>query len=541
MYRDVYEKWLNHPNLDEKSRAELQSFEGNDDEIKDRFYKDLEFGTGGLRGKMGVGSNRMNIYTVRKVTAGLAAYIKRRGDAAMARGVVIGFDSRNNSRKFAYECAHVLAANGIHAHIYPDLRPTPQLSFSVRHLRTIAGIMITASHNTKEYNGYKCYWEDGGQMPPGVSFDLLALISEVNELEPSEESGNVADFIHELSADIDEAYMRAVAAQQLNPGGNIKIAYTPLYGAGNKPVREALKRAGFDNVLVESKQEQPNGNFPTAPYPNPEKAECWEKVLALAEREKTDLALATDPDSDRIGVAAQDKWGLIQRFSGNEVGIMLTEYVLSQQAEKGRLPENPLVVSTIVSSRMTALICKARGVKYLDVYTGFKFIAEKILECETERRNNFVLGWEESIGYLVGAHARDKDAIVAAIIIAEMAQWCADRGVTLWDYLDEIYEKYGRLYEESVDVIKEGFAGADEIAEIMRGLRESPPKEIGGVKIASFTDYALAKEPSNMLAFELESGSVVRVRPSGTEPKIKFYFSAVNPRELERIKEEMLS
>jgi len=531
MYKDVYKKWLEKAT---EYKQELESISGNEAEIEDRFYQNLEFGTAGLRGKMYAGTNCMNIYTVRKATEGLAEVITAQGSSAMQRGVTICYDSRNNSKDFAHECAKVLAAHNINVHIYDDIRPTPQCSFTIRHLSTIAGIMITASHNPKEYNGYKCYWEDGAQMPTPVSDKLSAIIEKVDEFNinmPTEDQEK--KFIHTIDKDVDGAYLTAVLSQSIRKGGDLKITYTPLYGTGNIPVRECLSRDGFNDITLVEEQVQPNGNFPTAPFPNPEKFECWEQAIKTAEKAGSDIAIATDPDGDRIGVMARDKSGNLQHFTGNEVGIMLTEYVLSNK----KLPQNPAIISTIVSSRLTKKIAKEHNVAYFDVYTGFKNIAEKILEFEHDGNFHFVMGFEESIGYLIGTHARDKDAVVASIIICEMAQHCKDNGKTLWDFLAEVHEKYGTRYELTVDVVREGAEGAAEIKAMMAEFRQNPPESIGGVRVIGITDYSLSSNPSNVLSFELASGSEICVRPSGTEPKIKFYFSAVSPEELEKLKE----
>ncbi|MCL2740190.1 MAG: phospho-sugar mutase [Oscillospiraceae bacterium] len=534
MHKERYEKWLEKAT---EYREELEGIAGNEAEIEDRFHQDLEFGTAGLRGKMGGGTNRINLYTIRKATAGLAEFIVSEGDYAKERGVAIAFDSRNNSDILAMECAKVLAGYGINAYIYEELRSTPQLSFTVRHLSTIAGIMITASHNPKEYNGYKCYWEDGGQMPPKVSDVLLRTISEIDEFDVRiQNSGfRIQDFIHTIGEDIDNAYLDAVWVKSIRKGGDLAITYTPLHGAGLTPVWETLKQNGFRNINLVLEQIEPNGDFPTAPYPNPEKEECWALAIEAASTAQSDIIIATDPDSDRVGVMARNSRGQMKKLNGNQVGILLTEYVLSNVT----LPPDPAVVSTIVSSRVTKKICEAHGVAYFDVYTGFKNIAEKILEFEEKNSHNFVMGWEESIGYLVGDYCRDKDAIVAAMLICQMAQDQKDRGKTLWDYLDEIYAKYGARIEETIDLTKEGLDGAKEINAIMEGYRTNPPTNIGGIKIDSIIDYKKATAPANVISLQLESGSEICVRPSGTEPKIKFYFSAINAEELKTLKEGM--
>jgi len=531
MYKEKYQKWLKNAT---EYKAELESIQNDEKEIEDRFYQDLEFGTAGLRGKMGAGTNRLNIYTVRKATAGLAEFIVSSGPAAMQRGVTICFDSRNNSFTFAGECAKVLAAYNINVYIYEDLRPTPQCSFTIRHLSTIAGIMITASHNPKEYNGYKCYWEDGGQMPPSISDRLIKIIDSIDEFNikmPTKEQEE--KYIHTIGVSVDKAYLDAVLAESIRKGGHLKITYTPLYGAGNIPVREAFKQSGFTNINLVEEQVQPNGNFPTAPYPNPEKDECWKEAVETAQKNNSDIIIATDPDGDRTGVIARDKNGQLKKFTGNQTGIMLTEYVLSHKT----LPQNPAIISTIVSSRLTKKIASAYNVKYFDVYTGFKNIAEKILEIEETKSYKFVMGWEESIGFLIGDYARDKDATVASMIICEMAQEFKDKGKTLWDFLDEIYAKYGEIYEKTFDLVKEGVEGAEEIKAMMAHFRTAPPSEIGGIKVENITDYAKAPIPADVISFQLESGSEVCVRPSGTEPKIKFYFSCKDETEFEAMKE----
>jgi len=530
MYKDTYQKWLEKA---AEYKQELENIANDDAEIKDRFVSDLEFGTAGLRGKMGAGTNRLNIYTVRKATAGLAEFIMAKGESAMKRGVAICYDSRNNSKAFAEECANVLSAHHINVHIYDDIRPTPQCSFTIRHLAAIAGIMITASHNPKEYNGYKCYWEDGGQMSTTVAESLAKIIEKIDEFDikmPTE--AEKQEFTHIVGNDVDEAYLEAVLAQSLRKGGNLAITYTPLYGTGNIPVRAVLSRNGFNNITLVDEQIEPNGNFPTAPYPNPEKDACWEEAIKTVENANSDICIATDPDGDRVGVMARDKEGILRHFTGNEIGIMLTEYVLSHK----KLPPNPAMISTIVSSRLTKKIAAAHNVAYFDVYTGFKNIAEKELELEQNGSHNFAMGWEESIGYIVGTYARDKDAVVASLLICEMAQECKDNGKTLWDYLDEVHYKYGMRNEVTIDIVREGLEGAAEIKGIMEGFRKEAPTVIGGVNVISVTDYSKVQNPANVISFELESGSEICVRPSGTEPKIKFYFSAVSREELERLK-----
>ena len=537
-YTAEYENWL--ANADEETRKELLSIKNDENEIKERFGAKLEFGTAGLRGIMGAGTRRINIYTIRQVTQGLANCIIKSGGEQ--RGVAIAYDSRHNSPLFALETALVFAANGVKAYLFESLRPTPELSFAIRHLGAISGVVVTSSHNPKQYNGYKVYWEDGGQLPPKVSCKVLEEIDAIGYFETktmTEEAAIEAGLLEYIGEYVDEAYLNAVLEQNRTIGGDLSIIYTPIHGAGNILVRETLKRAGFTNVQVVKEQELPDGDFPTAPYPNPEVKQPFEMAIEYAKKSNADLILATDPDADRVGAAYLDHDGEYYHLNGNQVGALLTEYVLSRNGDKGGT-----VISTIVSTRMTSTICKAYGVDYYDVYTGFKFIAEKILELELAGNNNFIMGWEESYGYLAGSYARDKDAVVASMLIAELAQTLKNRDLTMRDALSEMYKKYGYHVEGVLNVVREGLAGVEVISGIMADLRENTPTEVGGFKVKAFRDYkagtvkhadgsitSINMESANVVYFEFEEGVEMAVRPSGTEPKLKFYFFVTDAEE----------
>ncbi len=542
-YIAEYERWLNESTVDEGTKNELWELQSDEKEIRERFAKHLEFGTGGLRGIMGAGTNRINVYTIRRATQGLAAYIEKQGEELKQKGVVIAYDCRHNGAIYALETALVLVANGVKTYLFDELRPTPELSFAVRHLGTTAGIVITASHNPAQYNGYKVYWSDGGQLPPSVSDKVLDVINATDIFEiktTDEESALKSGLLTMVGSEVDDAYIAAVKEQSINGGGDISIVYSPLHGAGNKPVRRVLKEAGFSNVTVVKEQELPDGAFPTVENPNPEYEEAFDIGVKYADEVGADLIFATDPDSDRVGACARNKNNKFARITGNQMGALLTEYILSQKQKNGVLPENAAVVSTIVSSRMTKEICKAYGVDYYDVYTGFKFIGEKIHMFEQTGCNTFMFGMEESYGYLAGTHARDKDAVVASMLIAEMAQWLGK--TTLHEALESLYAKYGYHAEETLNIVKGGLDGIEKIKNIMNDFRTNPPKSLCGMKVIGLKDYGVLKhydfvtgeesditemgETSNVLYFELEHDTQVAIRPSGTEPKIKFYLFA---------------
>ena len=519
-YRKEYELWLEK--ADDETVAELKSIT-DEKEIEDRFYCDLKFGTGGIRGVMGAGTNRINKYVVGKATQGLAEYVISQGAEAIEKGVVIAHDSRNNSREFAEHTANVLCANGIKTYLFESLRPTPMLSFAVRHLGCFAGVVITASHNPKEYNGYKAYFSDGGQLPPDAAEKVFDFISKVDIFAVNSKSDNKPVII---GREVDEAYYECVLAQRQNKDldkKNFKLVYTPIHGSGNIPVREILKRSGFENVLLVDDQIEPNGNFPTVNSPNPENKECFTKGIEIAKENGCDLIIGTDPDSDRVGIVVRASDGDYVTMTGNQVGILLADYLLSGE----NVPENGAIISTIVSTRLIKKLCEKKNIKYFDVLTGFKFIGEKIYEFETSNTYSFVLGFEESYGYLVGTYARDKDAVVGSMLITEMAVYYSLQGKTLYDRLMEIYGEYGFYKEGVLSVELKGIDGAERIKSIMSDLRKVNGADYGIVKVTDYQNDNTGLPKSDVLAFELESGESFIVRPSGTEPKIKVYINTI--------------
>ena len=546
-YMKIYQEWLSNPYFDEATKAELKAIEGDENEIKERFYMDLEFGTAGLRGIIGAGINRMNIYVVRRATQGLANYIIKQG--AADKGVAIAYDSRNMSPEFAMEAAMTLAANGIKAYKFESLRPTPELSFAVRELGCVAGINITASHNPPEYNGYKVYWEDGAQFTPphdkGVTEEVLA-IEDLSSVKTTDEASAIAAGKYEvIGKEIDDKYIAQVKAQVVNQKAidemqdQIRIVYTPLHGTGNIPARRVMKEIGFTHVYVVPEQELPDGNFPTVSYPNPEAKEAFELGLKLAKEKDADLVLATDPDADRLGVYVKDaKSGEYIPLTGNMSGSLLCEYVLSQKQAEGKIPADGQVVKSIVSTNLIDAVAKAYGAELIEVLTGFKWIGKQILKNEITGTGTYLFGMEESYGCLIGTYARDKDAISATAALCEAAAYYKQKGMTLWDAMVAMYEKYG-YYKDSVKSIGlSGIEGLAKIQSIMETLRNNTPAEVGGYKVVSARDYKLdtirdmetgAVKPtglpaSNVLYYDLEDGAWICVRPSGTEPKIKFYF-----------------
>ena len=546
-YMKIYQEWLSNPYFDEATKAELKAIEGDENEIKERFYMDLEFGTAGLRGIIGAGINRMNIYVVRRATQGLANYIIKQG--AADKGVAIAYDSRNMSPEFAMEAAMTLAANGIKAYKFESLRSTPELSFAVRELGCVAGINITASHNPPEYNGYKVYWEDGAQFTPphdkGVTEEVLA-IEDLSSVKTTDEASAIAAGKYEvIGKEIDDKYIAQVKAQVVNQKAidemqdQIRIVYTPLHGTGNIPARRVMKEIGFTHVYVVPEQELPDGNFPTVSYPNPEAKEAFELGLKLAKEKDADLVLATDPDADRLGVYVKDaKSGEYIPLTGNMSGSLLCEYVLSQKQAEGKIPADGQVVKSIVSTNLIDAVAKAYGAELIEVLTGFKWIGKQILKNETTGTGTYLFGMEESYGCLIGTYARDKDAISATAALCEAAAYYKQKGMTLWDAMVAMYEKYG-YYKDSVKSIGlSGIEGLAKIQSIMETLRNNTPAEVGGYKVVSARDYKLdtirdmetgAVKPtglpaSNVLYYDLEDGAWICVRPSGTEPKIKFYF-----------------
>ena len=549
-YKEIYEEWLSNPYFDEATKDELRSIKDDDKEIKERFYKDLEFGTAGLRGVIGAGINRMNIYVVRRATQGLANYIIKQG--GQDKGVAIAYDSRRMSPEFAEEAALTLAANGIKAYKFESLRPTPELSFAVRELHCIAGLNITASHNPAEYNGYKVYWEDGAQFTPphdkGVTAEVLAITDLSTVKTISQEDAIAAGKYEIIGKEIDDKFIAHVEAQVVNQDAidkmqkDIRIVYTPLHGTGNLPARRVLKELGFENVYVVKEQELPDGNFPTVSYPNPESPKAFELALKLAKEVDADIVLATDPDADRLGVYAKDtKTGEYVSFTGNMSGMLIAEYILRERKATGTLPANGALVETIVTTDMAKAIAKAYGVKLIEVLTGFKYIGEQIKFFEQQNSYEYVFGLEESYGCLAGTYARDKDACVAVMMLCEVAAWCKSNGITLWDAMVSLYETYG-YYKEGLETMTlKGMDGAEKIQSMMNEMRSNPPKKIGAWDVLALRDYkkdtrteiASGKvtptglPESNVLYYELSDNAWCCVRPSGTEPKIKFYFGVV--------------
>ena len=549
-YREVYEKWCNDPYFDEASREELKALEGNEAEIEDRFYRQLEFGTGGLRGVIGAGTNRMNIYTVRQATQGLANYIISQN--GQEKGVAIAHDSRRMSPEFAREAALCLNANGIKTYLFESLRPTPELSFAVREFGCISGIVITASHNPREYNGYKVYWEDGAQITPPHDKNILAEVAKVTEFSAvktmEEDDARAEGLFQVIGTDFDDRYVAKLKEQSIHPeiikdaAKDMKIVYTPLHGTGNVPVRRVLRELGFNQVYVVKEQKVPDGNFPTVAYPNPEDEKAWTLALKLAKEVDADIILATDPDADRLGVYAKDsKTGEYVSFTGNMSGMLIAEYILRERTKNGTMPENPALVETIVTTDMAKAIAKAYNVALIEVLTGFKYIGEQIKFFEQTGSNEYVFGFEDSYGCLVGTHARDKDAIVATMALCEAAAYYKKQGKTLWDQMLAIYDKYG-YYKDSVkSVTMKGIEGLAKIAQTMENLRANAPENIGPYKVLQARDYKLdtcknmetgevtptGLPQSNVLYYDLEDGAWLCVRPSGTEPKIKFYYGVV--------------
>lgn len=541
-----YEYWCTSPIFDDATKAELKSLEGNEDEIFDRFYRELEFGTGGLRGVIGAGTNRMNFYTVGKATQGLANFINKQG--AAAKGVAIAFDSRRMSPEFADTAACVLAANGIKAYIFDSLRPTPELSFALRKLGCTAGIVVTASHNPPEYNGYKVYWEDGAQITAPKDAQIIGEVNAIKDYaeikKMTTEEAKAAGLYEVIGKEIDDKYMEALKKLVLHPeaikqmASSLKIVYTPLHGTGNVPVRRVLKELGFEQVTVVPEQELPDGNFPTVSYPNPEDKKAFALALDLAKKVDADLVLATDPDADRLGVYAKDtKTGEYKVFTGNMSGMLICEYEMSQKKALGILPDNGALVTTIVSSNMAQAVAKEYGMKFIECLTGFKYIGEQIKFFEQTGSNEYVFGFEESYGCLVGTHARDKDAVVAVMALCEAAAYYKTQGITLWDQMLNIYNKYGYYKEDLFTMTFKGADGAKKMQDMMDAYRKNTPKQVGAYKVLRLRDYKndvitdlatgettpTGLPKSNVLYFELENDAWFCVRPSGTEPKIKFY------------------
>lgn len=556
-----YEQWCQNPIFDEETKKELGAIAGNEKEIQDRFYQELAFGTAGLRGVIGIGTNRMNKYTVTKATQGLANYILKKG--TQDKGVAISFDSRNMSKEFTQETALCLNANGIKTYVFEELRPVPELSFAVRKLGCTAGIMITASHNPPKYNGYKVYWEDGSQIVAPVDQEIIAQVNAVTDFgtiktmsrEEAEEQG----YYITIGKEMDESYQAELRKQILNPeiikemGDTLKIVYTPLHGTGYVPVKTVLEQLGFSKVWIVPEQAMPDGNFPTVDYPNPEDEKAFTLALALAKKEEADIVLATDPDADRLGVYAKDsKTGEYIAFTGNMSAMIIAEYLLCQKQQKGILPNNGVMVKSIVSTNMADAIAKEYEIDLVEVLTGFKFIGEKIKEFEKTKEKEYVFGFEESYGCLAGTYARDKDGIGAVMLLCEVAAYYKKQGLTLWDAMLAMYEKYGYYLEGITALTMEGADGAQKIKEMMDSLRQNVPTKIGKYQVLKAKDYKISKcidvatqqtsninlPSSNVLYYDLENDGWCCVRPSGTEPKIKFYMGAKG-KTMEEAKQEL--
>lgn len=565
---EQYQKWVEHPYFDDETKAELTSIAENHQEIEERFYRDLEFGTGGLRGLIGAGTNRMNRYVVRKASQGLANFLKKQNKASLS--IAIAYDSRHKSREFAEESAGVFAQNGITTYLFDELRPTPELSFAVRYLHCNAGIVVTASHNPKEYNGYKVYGEDGGQLPLDLSNAVLAEVDAISDITTIKamdlESAKAAGLVQMIGQDVDDAYMKELKSMSVtrldqNILDKCPIIYTPIHGSGNKPVRRILKEIGFQQVYVVEQQEKPDPNFSTVKYPNPEERAVYELAIAMAKEKDADLIIGTDPDCDRVGVVVRDSSGEYITLSGNQTGCLLMEYILGNLHRQGKLPENGFVVKTIVTTELARTIAQAYQVKLIEVLTGFKFIGEQILIRDERGNEKYLFGFEESYGYLAGTYARDKDAVVASMLIAEMFAWYKSRGMTLYDGVVELYEKYGYAREGLDSFTLKGKDGLEKIQKAMDVLREQKAGLFTNIGIHAIRDYesgirtiietgkeeSVGLPESNVLYYETDKGFWFCVRPSGTEPKIKIYYGVTgrsgeeSEKALEQLKSQVLN
>lgn len=547
-WKQEFSRWLSYAQLDAELKEQLENMKQDEKKIEDSFYKNLEFGTGGMRGELGAGTNRLNVYTVRKATKGLVSFIEKLGEEAKKRGVVVAYDSRHKSPEFAMEVAATLGARGITTYVFESLRPTPVLSFAVRHLHTVSGIVLTASHNPPEYNGYKVYGEDGGQLPPKEADELISYVNAVEDeltVEVADVEQLKADgLLHIIGQEVDDAYAAELNNVIINKemvekvGKDLKIVFTPLHGTSNISVRRGLKEVGFTDVTVVKEQELPDPNFSTVKSPNPEEHAAFEYAIRDGEKVGADVLIATDPDADRLGVAVRNHNGEFQVLTGNQTGALMLDYLLSQKKENGTLPENGVVLKTIVTSEIGRTIAKAYGLDTVDTLTGFKFIGEKIRQYEESGQYEFQFGYEESYGYLIRPFCRDKDAVQSVLFACEVAAYYKSQGKTLYDGLLEVFEKYGFFREDLVSLTLKGKDGAEKIQEMMATFRENPPKEVAGLTVVAVEDYKASvvtslqdghKEEihlpkSNVLKYQLEDGSWFCLRPSGTEPKIKFYF-----------------
>ncbi|MES5952268.1 phospho-sugar mutase [Bacillus fungorum] len=563
-WKQEFSRWLSYAELDAELKEQLENMKQDEKKIEDSFYKNLEFGTGGMRGELGAGTNRLNVYTVRKATQGLAKFIEKLGEEAKKRGVVVAYDSRHKSPEFAMEVAATLGAHGITTYVFESLRPTPVLSFAVRHLHTVSGIVLTASHNPPEYNGYKVYGEDGGQLPPKEADELISYVNAVeNELtvEVADVEQLKADgLLHIIGQEVDDAYAAELNNVIINKemvqkvGKDLKIVFTPLHGTSNVSVRRGLEEVGFTDVTVVKEQELPDPNFSTVKSPNPEEHAAFEYAIRDGEKVGADVLIATDPDADRLGVAVRNHDGEFQVLTGNQTGALMLDYLLSQKKENGTLPENGVVLKTIVTSEIGRTIAKAYGLDTVDTLTGFKFIGEKIKQYEESGQYEFQFGYEESYGYLIRPFCRDKDAVQSVLFACEVAAYYKSQGKTLYDGLLEVFEKYGFFREDLVSLTLKGKDGAEQIQEMMATFRENPPKEVAGLTVVAVEDYKASivtslqdghKEEihlpkSNVLKYQLEDGSWFCLRPSGTEPKIKFYFG-VQDNSLQNSEQKLLT
>ncbi|HDX9611858.1 TPA: phospho-sugar mutase [Bacillus toyonensis] len=563
-WKQEFSRWLSYAELDVELKEQLENMKQDEKRIEDSFYKNLEFGTGGMRGELGAGTNRLNVYTVRKATQGLAEFIEKLGEEAKKRGVVVAYDSRHKSPEFAMEVAATLGAHGITTYVFESLRPTPVLSFAVRHLHTVSGIVLTASHNPPEYNGYKVYGDDGGQLPPKEADELISYVNAVEDeltVEVADVEQLKADgLLHIIGQEVDDAYAAELNDVIINKemvqkvGKDLKIVFTPLHGTSNLSVRRGLEEVGFTDVTVVKEQELPDPNFSTVKSPNPEEHAAFEYAIRDGEKIGADVLIATDPDADRLGVAVRNHDGEFQVLTGNQTGALMLDYLLSQKKENGTLPENGVVLKTIVTSEIGRTIAKAYGLDTVDTLTGFKFIGEKIKQYEESGQYEFQFGYEESYGYLIRPFCRDKDAVQSVLFACEVAAYYKSQGKTLYDGLLEVFEKYGFFREDLVSLTLKGKDGAEQIQEMMATFRENPPKEVAGLTVVAVEDYKASivtslqdghKEEihlpkSNVLKYQLEDGSWFCLRPSGTEPKIKFYFG-VKDNSLQNSEQKLLT
>ncbi|MBQ8636746.1 MAG: phospho-sugar mutase [Clostridia bacterium] len=536
-YYENYERWINRPELSNDEKSELLAIADNEKEIEERFYRELEFGTAGMRGILGMGTNRINIYNVRQASQGVSEYVKIEGEEAKKAGVLIGYDTRNFSRIFAEETARVLCANGIRTYLFPKVHSVPEVSFGIRELGCAAGVMITASHNPKEYNGYKVYGPDGGQLPPEAAKTVIDAIAacdvfdgiKIVTLDEAFESG-LLTYTDEA---LDEKFITTVMKQQIKPeavhqvADTMRLVYTPFHGTGSRPIKEVLKRIGFKNVIVVEEQDTEDGNFPTVKSPNPENKEGFTRAIELAKENDVDLIIGTDPDCDRVGIVVRDAEGEYRTLTGNQTGALLVEYILRAKEENGTLPANGVVIKTIVTTELAAAIAKAYNTEIMNVLTGFKYIGEKMTAFEETGSHTYLIGFEESYGYLVGTHARDKDGVVATMLIAEMAAYYKTKGMSPYEALQNIYKKYGYFVERTISITMPGKDGMEKMAELLANLRKTPITTASGMDVTSVTDYQnddTGLPKSDVLSYRLSDGKTYFiVRPSGTEPKIKIY------------------